>query len=43
MGNTHLEVMIVLITSKNKNILGKNIKVLVKDIGVHHMIGEIIQ
>ncbi|MBR9704749.1 tRNA (N(6)-L-threonylcarbamoyladenosine(37)-C(2))-methylthiotransferase [Candidatus Pacearchaeota archaeon] len=33
---------IVLITSKNKDILGKNIKVMIKDIGVHHMIGELI-
>lgn len=33
---------IVLITSKN-NILGKNIKVKIKQIGVHHMVGEILE
>jgi len=33
--------LIVLINSK-ENILGKNIKVKIKDIGVHHMIGEAI-
>jgi len=31
---------IILINSKDKSILGKNIKVRIKDIGVHHMISE---
>jgi threonylcarbamoyladenosine tRNA methylthiotransferase CDKAL1 len=33
---------IVLIGSKDKSILGKNINVKIKGIGVHHMIGEIV-
>ncbi len=33
---------IVLINSKDKNVLGKNINVKIKQIGVHHIIGEII-
>jgi threonylcarbamoyladenosine tRNA methylthiotransferase CDKAL1 len=32
---------IVLITSKDKSILGKNINIKIKNMGVHHMIGEI--
>ena len=31
---------IVLITSKDKSILGKTIDVTIKSLGVHHMIGE---
>jgi len=34
---------IVFIKSNNKNILGKNLNVKIKQIGVHHMIGEIIE
>jgi MiaB-like tRNA modifying enzyme len=33
---------IILINSKDKSILGKNIKVKINQIGVHHMIGEMI-
>ncbi|MFA7707709.1 MAG: tRNA (N(6)-L-threonylcarbamoyladenosine(37)-C(2))-methylthiotransferase [Candidatus Pacearchaeota archaeon] len=33
---------IVLLNSKDKGILGKNIDVKIKQIGIHHMIGEII-
>lgn len=33
---------IILITSKDKSILGKTLEVKIKQIGVHHMIGEII-
>ncbi len=32
---------IVLINSKDKSILGKNIEVKIKEIGVHHLIGEL--
>ncbi len=34
---------IVLIKSNNKNILGKNINTKINQVGVHHMIGEIVE
>ncbi len=34
---------IILIKSKDKSILGKNINVKIKQIGVHHMIAEVLQ
>ena len=33
---------IVLIKSNDKSILGKNVEVIIKQVGVHHMIGEIL-
>jgi len=33
---------IVLIKSNDKKILGKNIRVVIKQIGIHHLVGEII-
>ena len=33
---------IILISSKDKSILGKNLDVQIKQVGVHHLIGEMI-
>jgi len=35
-------IVLIPITNENKNILGKNIKVLIEKTGVHHMIGKIV-